>query len=128
MIWVIFGRSKKKIKFGMMMMRITNLETTAFPRLLSFAPARFYTAFAFARRPRRRNSFLFTTSCSTDVSITIATDHNYGNKQVISVTQTLYDYLLTNVREPPVITSLSSPTIPTKLIIYISLPLARKKN
>ncbi|KAL7613880.1 hypothetical protein Lser_V15G08363 [Lactuca serriola] len=94
----------------MMMMRITNLETTAFPRLLSFAPARFYTAFAFARRPRRRNSFLFTTSCSTDVSITIATDHNYGNKQVISVTQTLYDYLLTNVREPPILRQLREET------------------
>ncbi|CAH1438260.1 unnamed protein product [Lactuca virosa] len=62
------------------------------------------------RRPRRRNSFLFTTSCSTDVSITIATDHNYGNKQVISVTQTLYDYLLTNVREPPILRQLREET------------------
>lgn len=42
------------------------------------------------------------TNCVTDMAVTIASDHSYGNKEVISVTPHIYDYLLTNVREPPV--------------------------
>lgn len=33
----------------------------------------------------------------------VATDDNYGNKEVISVNPRLYDYLLANVREPKVL-------------------------
>ncbi|KAL6550676.1 hypothetical protein OROMI_021164 [Orobanche minor] len=82
------------------MMRVTNLETIPFPRLLSFIPGRVST----------RKPFLFTTSCLNDVALTIASDHNYGNKQVISVTQRVYDYLLTNVREPPILRQLREET------------------
>ncbi|KAI3721651.1 hypothetical protein L2E82_32668 [Cichorium intybus] len=92
------------------MMRVTNLEPTAFPRLLSFVPDRLcirHTAFT---RPRCRKSSLFTTSCLNDVEVTIATDHNYGNKQVIAVTPRIYDYLLTNVREPPILRQLREET------------------
>lgn len=32
----------------------------------------------------------------------IASDENYGNKQVVSLTPRLYDYVLKNVREPEV--------------------------
>lgn len=33
----------------------------------------------------------------------VATDDNYGHKEVISVNPRLYDYLLANVREPKVL-------------------------
>lgn len=40
-------------------------------------------------------------SCSISEFV-IATDENYGNKQVVSLTPRLYDYVLKNVREPEV--------------------------
>lgn len=35
-------------------------------------------------------------------AVMVATDKKYGNKQVVSITPRLYDYILTNVREPEV--------------------------
>ncbi|CAK9143609.1 unnamed protein product [Ilex paraguariensis] len=40
----------------------------------------------------------------------VATDDKYGNKQVISVTPRLYDYLLSNVREPEILRQLREET------------------
>lgn len=37
-----------------------------------------------------------------DSAVTVASDVRYGSKQIISVDSTLYDYILTNVREPKV--------------------------
>lgn len=58
------------------------------------------------RQVRARNSNRLPGSCSfccgVEASVAVASDDNYGNKQVISVTPRLYDYLLTNVREPEV--------------------------
>lgn len=79
----------------------------AFPTLSSCVPSRLCTRYtAFTRSNGlsfgHRKSFPLTTNCLSDMAVTIASDHNYGNKQVISVTPRIYDYLLTNVREPPV--------------------------
>jgi len=40
-------------------------------------------------------------SCSTSEFV-VASDENYGNKQVVSLTPRLYEYVLNNVREPEV--------------------------
>ncbi|KAI3705310.1 hypothetical protein L1987_75546 [Smallanthus sonchifolius] len=53
----------------------------------------------------------FPLTCLSDRAVTIsASDHNYGSKQVISVTPGIYDYLLTNVREPPILKQLREET------------------
>ena len=41
-------------------------------------------------------------SCAANAFV-VADDKSYGNKQIISVTPRLYDYILDNVREPEVI-------------------------
>ncbi|GKD11260.1 O-methyltransferase, partial [Tanacetum coccineum] len=71
-----------------------------------------YTIFA---RPNGRlfgnhKVFSLTTNCLSDMVVTIASDHSYGNKEVISVTPRIYDYLLTNVREPPILRELREET------------------
>ncbi|KAJ9540201.1 hypothetical protein OSB04_026707 [Centaurea solstitialis] len=88
-----------------------------FPQLSSFVPGRLctrYAAIATANARRsfgRRKSYLFTTNCVNNVAaVTVASDHNYGNKQVISITPRVYDYLLSNVREPSVGSSWFFPT------------------
>jgi hypothetical protein len=43
----------------------------------------------------------FVRSCSV-TEFVIASDEKYGNKQVVSLTPRLYDYVLENVREPEV--------------------------
>lgn len=48
-------------------------------------------------------------SCKSE-TVVIANDDKYGNKQVISMTPRLYDYLLTNVREPQVLRELREET------------------
>nr|GEX72870.1 O-methyltransferase, family 3 [Tanacetum cinerariifolium] len=57
-----------------------------------------------------RKVFSLTTNCLSDMVVTIASDHSYGNKEVISVTPRIYDYLLTNVREPPILRELREET------------------
>lgn len=42
-------------------------------------------------------------SCSTNAFFVVNDDEKYGNKEVISVTPHLYDYILANVREPEVV-------------------------
>lgn len=84
-----------------------------FPPLSSFVPGRLCTRYAAVARPNgrsfgRRKSYLFTTNCFSDVAV--ASDHNYGNKQVISITPRVYDYLLTNVREPSILRELREET------------------
>ncbi|PWA82052.1 O-methyltransferase, family 3 [Artemisia annua] len=59
---------------------------------------------------RHRKRFFLTTNCVSDMAVTIASDHSYGNKEVISVTPHIYDYLLTNVREPPILRELREET------------------
>ena len=44
----------------------------------------------------------FIRSCSTS-DVVIADDEKYGNKQVVSLSPRLYDYVLKNVREPEVV-------------------------
>ncbi|XP_043701137.1 tricin synthase 1-like isoform X2 [Telopea speciosissima] len=48
-------------------------------------------------------------SCYTDTVI-VAKDGKYGNKQIISVTPQLYDYMLANVREPEILRELREET------------------
>ncbi|KAK7324422.1 hypothetical protein VNO77_27958 [Canavalia gladiata] len=48
-------------------------------------------------------------SCSTREFV-IASDENYGNKQVVSLTPCLYDYVLKNVREPEILRQLREET------------------
>ncbi|KAK2979088.1 hypothetical protein RJ640_022570 [Escallonia rubra] len=43
-------------------------------------------------------------------AVVVARDGNYGNKQVISITPRLYDYLLANVREPQILRQLREET------------------
>ncbi|RZS10884.1 hypothetical protein BHM03_00042163 [Ensete ventricosum] len=42
--------------------------------------------------------------------VVVAEDDNYGRKQVVSVTPQLYDYILSNVREPPILRELREET------------------
>ncbi|XP_058186144.1 uncharacterized protein LOC131303343 isoform X2 [Rhododendron vialii] len=66
------------------------------------------------RQVRARNSNRLPGSCSfccgVEASVAVASDDNYGSKQVISVTPRLYDYLLTNVREPEILRELREET------------------
>ncbi|EXB42567.1 Tricin synthase 1 [Morus notabilis] len=48
-------------------------------------------------------------SCSTN-SFAVADDGKYSNKQVISITPRLYDYILANVREPEILRQLREET------------------
>ncbi|KAL1299892.1 hypothetical protein HN51_044456 [Arachis hypogaea] len=49
-------------------------------------------------------------SCSTTSDFVIAGDGSYGNKQVVSLTPRLYDYVLKNVREPEILRQLREET------------------
>ncbi|MED6151269.1 hypothetical protein PIB30_080937, partial [Stylosanthes scabra] len=49
-------------------------------------------------------------SCSTTSDFVIAGDESYGNKQVVSLTPRLYDYVLKNVREPEILRQLREET------------------
>ncbi|KAA8516244.1 hypothetical protein F0562_019423 [Nyssa sinensis] len=61
------------------------------------------------RRFRRGKSDNLKGSCCADTFV-VASDEKYGDKQVISVTPRLYDYLLTNVREPEILRELREET------------------
>lgn len=50
-----------------------------------------------------------TTRCSANAFV-VVDDERYGNKQVITVTPRLYDYILANVREPEVLHQLREET------------------
>lgn len=45
-----------------------------------------------------------------DSPVTVASDVRYGSKQIISVDSPLYDYILTNVREPKILRELREET------------------
>ncbi|XP_024157901.1 probable caffeoyl-CoA O-methyltransferase 2 isoform X3 [Rosa chinensis] len=47
--------------------------------------------------------------CATNAFV-VADDKKYGNKQIISITPRLYDYILANVREPEVLRQLREET------------------
>ncbi|XP_047316342.1 tricin synthase 1-like [Impatiens glandulifera] len=49
-------------------------------------------------------------NCSAIDSTVVSDDKNYGNKQIISVTQQLYGYILSNVREPEILRELREET------------------
>ncbi|KAJ6710197.1 CATECHOL O-METHYLTRANSFERASE DOMAIN-CONTAINING PROTEIN 1 [Salix koriyanagi] len=53
-------------------------------------------------------------SCSypnpNDTAFVVADDEKYGNKQIISLTPRLYDYILSNVREPEILRQLREET------------------
>ncbi|XP_057470135.1 uncharacterized protein LOC130759071 [Actinidia eriantha] len=63
----------------------------------------------FSEFGRRYKSNRLQGGCSAEASV-IASDDKYGNKQVISVTPRIYDYLLTNVREPEILRELREET------------------
>lgn len=52
------------------------------------------------QRLKGYNQLVKNSSISSE--IVIASDEKYGNKQVVSLTPRLYDYVLENVREPEV--------------------------
>lgn len=56
----------------------------------------------FGTRACSSKSNQLTRRCSAN-AIVVVDDEKYGNKQVISVTPRLYDYILANVREPEVV-------------------------
>ncbi|XAR52649.1 Caffeoyl-CoA O-methyltransferase [Bertholletia excelsa] len=64
---------------------------------------------AFSRRFRAAKGNRPMRGGFTDGSV-VVTDDEYGNKQIISVTPRLYDYLLTNVREPEILRELREET------------------
>jgi hypothetical protein len=51
-----------------------------------------------------KSNYRFARNCSVSSAdaFIVADDDKYGNKQIISVTPRLYDYMLCNVREPEV--------------------------
>ncbi|PON67288.1 O-methyltransferase [Parasponia andersonii] len=49
-------------------------------------------------------------SCSSTNAFVVADDEKYGNKQVISITPRLYDYILANIREPEILRQLREET------------------
>ncbi|GAV80954.1 Methyltransf_3 domain-containing protein [Cephalotus follicularis] len=51
-----------------------------------------------------------TTNCCSTASAIVPADDKYGNKQVISITPRLYDYILSNVREPVILRQLREET------------------
>ncbi|TYG41053.1 hypothetical protein ES288_D12G144700v1 [Gossypium darwinii] len=55
----------------------------------------------------RRNCSL---SSDAAAPFIVADDEKYGNKQVISITPRLYDYILANAREPPILRQLREET------------------
>ncbi|XP_021897253.1 uncharacterized protein LOC110814181 isoform X2 [Carica papaya] len=48
--------------------------------------------------------------CFTTDAFVVADDAKYGNKQVISLTPRLYDYVIANVREPEILRQLREET------------------
>ncbi|KAG8475226.1 hypothetical protein CXB51_032095 [Gossypium anomalum] len=67
---------------------------------------RFYSLSSHVSKSRfiKLNNLRRNCSLSSDAAapFIVADDEKYGNKQVISITPRLYDYILANVREPPV--------------------------
>ncbi|KAL6982185.1 hypothetical protein U1Q18_023798 [Sarracenia purpurea var. burkii] len=64
---------------------------------------------ALGRRFRGWKSNSVQGGCCDGASV-VASDDKYGNKHIISVTTRLYDYLLTNVREPEILRELREET------------------
>ncbi|KAJ8898745.1 hypothetical protein K2173_004969 [Erythroxylum novogranatense] len=55
-------------------------------------------------------SWIGVSSSFPDTAFVVPTDDKYGNKQIISITPRLYDYILSNVREPPILRELREET------------------
>lgn len=53
---------------------------------------------------------LFVVRCCSRDAFVVVNDNKYGNKQVVSLTPRLYDYVLSNVREPEVLRELREET------------------
>ncbi|KAJ4977983.1 hypothetical protein NE237_008763 [Protea cynaroides] len=69
---------------------------------ISKAPRRFYGAVRASKLHQSR-------SCCSD-AVVVVKDGKYGNKQVISLTPQIYDYMLANVREPEILRELREET------------------
>ncbi|XP_065859963.1 uncharacterized protein [Euphorbia lathyris] len=52
----------------------------------------------------------YCSSSITNAAVVLANDDKYGNKQIISLTPRLYDYILSNVREPEILRQLREET------------------
>ncbi|OVA19964.1 O-methyltransferase [Macleaya cordata] len=57
-----------------------------------------------------RASKSYSRQCYCANSVVVSEDETYGNKQIISVTSQLYDYILANVREPEILKKLREET------------------
>ncbi|KAK0580567.1 hypothetical protein LWI29_003575 [Acer saccharum] len=59
-----------------------------------------------------KSNYRFARNCSVSSAdaFIVADDDKYGNKQIISVTPRLYDYMLRNVREPEILRQLREET------------------
>lgn len=64
---------------------------------------------SFHRGIRVKNGNNLQRRCCAELAV-VASDNKYGNKQVISITPLIYDYLLTNVREPKILQELREET------------------
>ncbi|KAK3003959.1 hypothetical protein RJ639_020230 [Escallonia herrerae] len=90
---------------GHRLSRICSLPSAVAPPTLY--PAAAASAFGRCCSPLRAAS---SKPGTANDAVVVAGDGNYGNKQVISVTPRLYDYLLANVREPQILRQLREET------------------
>ncbi|KAK8654439.1 hypothetical protein V6N13_128407 [Hibiscus sabdariffa] len=98
------------------------------------SPRRFHLLSSRAARPRCIKLNNLTRNCShssNDAPLIVTDDEKFSNKQVISITPRLYDYILANVREPPILQQLREETANmsgsemqgySSLVIALALP------
>lgn len=79
----------------------------------------FFTATALLRPIRASKSDKLTTTNNDNDTVLASDQKKYGNKEVISVTPRLYDYLLSNVREPQVSPPSPFPPLPFLSSFYL---------
>ncbi|KAE8723242.1 hypothetical protein F3Y22_tig00012523pilonHSYRG00062 [Hibiscus syriacus] len=94
---------------------ISRCSASAYQRAIDYQsrPQRFHSLSSRAAKSRfiRLNNLTRNCSLSSNAApFIVADDEKYSNKQVISITPRLYDYILANVREPPILRQLREET------------------
>ncbi|KAK1305129.1 Tricin synthase 1 [Acorus calamus] len=79
------------------------------PLLLRHLPSLYFPLSNHRFRPRRLSSSAAVRPPATPEPA-VSADDRYGKKQIISVTPQIYDYILSNVREPPILRELREET------------------
>ncbi|XVF72894.1 hypothetical protein PTKIN_Ptkin12aG0157300 [Pterospermum kingtungense] len=94
---------------------VTRCHASAYQRAVPFLsrPQRFHSLSsrtAESRFLKLNNNLGRNCSSLSNAPFVVADDKKYGNKQVISITPRLYDYILANVREPQILRQLREET------------------